>query len=316
MCLLFLNMELDPRRLRVLLNVARAGGVLAAAAELRLSPSAVSQQLSRLEREAGTLLIDRTPRGSVLTPAGQVVVEAAEEIERTLSVARARLTEAGTDVRGRVRLASFASFLRTVVAPGLPAWRARYPLLEVTIAEHDLETATRLLRRGELDIAIVELDSADHTEGALPAGIREDPLLDEPWRLVVPSGTLATAHGLVPNLSLPWLATETSPATAAAIDRLREASGDPAPAVHHYNETLTGLALVAAGQGMTVMPVLALHGLEHPGVDVLEVPGLGTRRIVARRLARKPAPSTPVDTLVRLVQQAARSLDLTGTAPG
>jgi DNA-binding transcriptional LysR family regulator len=74
-------MDLDPRRLHVLLSVARTGSVLAAADDLLVSPSAVSQQLKRLEKDAGCALIQRTPRGSVLTPAGVIVAEAAEEIE-------------------------------------------------------------------------------------------------------------------------------------------------------------------------------------------------------------------------------------------
>ena len=58
-------MDVDPRKLRVLLAIARTGGVLAAADELNITPSAVSQQLNKLENEAGHALVVRTPRGSV-----------------------------------------------------------------------------------------------------------------------------------------------------------------------------------------------------------------------------------------------------------
>lgn len=92
-------MDIDPRRLRVLLAIARTGGVLAAADELGITPSAVSQQLSKLEDETGHALVLRTPKGSVLTPAGLAVAEAGEEIERALSVARARI-EAGPTSQG------------------------------------------------------------------------------------------------------------------------------------------------------------------------------------------------------------------------
>ena len=70
-------MILDPRRLRFLLAVARYGGVLAAADELDVTASAVSQQLSKLEQETGRSLLQRTPTGSVLTPAGLALAEAA-----------------------------------------------------------------------------------------------------------------------------------------------------------------------------------------------------------------------------------------------
>ena len=87
-------MDIDPRRLRVLLAVARTGGVLAAADELGITASAVSQQLNKLEDETGHAMVVRTPKGSVLTPAGLAVAEAGEEIERALSVARARIEAA------------------------------------------------------------------------------------------------------------------------------------------------------------------------------------------------------------------------------
>lgn len=302
-------MSLDPRRMRILLAVARFGGVLAAADELRISPSAVSQQLAKLEQEAGTSLTDRTPRGTVLTPAGVLVAEAAEEIERVISVAEARLTEAGTDVEGHVRVGAFASFVRAVVAPNLPGWRARFPGLELDIREYNRVEAMRLLRRGEIDAAVVELD-AEHKQGqVLPAGIVEDPLFDEPWRLVVPVGTPGASTGLdLSRLSLPWLGTADSIAISDAILRIKKAAGWPQSSIHHYEETLTALALVAAGQGATVLPMLALHGLHYDGIETLEIPGLGTRRIVVRRLARKKAGRTPVETTVDLLREAVRAL--------
>jgi molybdate transport repressor ModE-like protein len=77
-------MLIDPRRLRFLLAVARSGGVLAAADDLDVTPSAVSQQLAKLESEIGRSLVRRTPTGTVLTDAGRLLVEAAEDIERML----------------------------------------------------------------------------------------------------------------------------------------------------------------------------------------------------------------------------------------
>ena len=116
-------MMLDPRRLRFLLAVARYGGVLAAADELNVTASAVSQQLAKLERETGHLLLRRTPSGSVLTPAGLALAEAAEDVERALAVARSRLEEDDATVSGTVRIGGFQSFLTNVLSPSLPDWR-------------------------------------------------------------------------------------------------------------------------------------------------------------------------------------------------
>ncbi|WP_457973618.1 LysR family transcriptional regulator [Arthrobacter sp. D1-17] len=307
-------MDIDPRRLRVLLAVARTGGVLAAADELGITPSAVSQQLNKLEDETGHALVVRTPKGSVLTPAGLAVAEAGEEIERALSVARARM-EGGATVAGVVRVGGFTSFIRTVVIPRLPEWRSQYPQLQIRIVEDDFPALMRLLRQRQLDAIVVELDSTTAEQRSLSAGTTEEPLLDEPWKLVVPAGALLSTENIdLGHLPLPWLGVESSAANASVLVRLRQSAGARMETVHQYQETLTALALVAAGEGAAVVPTLALSGVSHDGVDVLDVPGLGTRRIVLRRFDRRRAASTPVDTVARLLRESAAAFDTRSTS--
>jgi molybdate transport repressor ModE-like protein len=302
-------MDIDPRRLRVLLAIARTGGVLAAADELEISPSAVSQQLTKLEDETGHALVVRTPKGSVLTPAGLAIAEAGEEIERALSVARARI-EGGATVAGVVRVGAFTSFIRTVVIPHLPEWRTQYPQLQIRIVEDDFPAMMRLLRQRQLDAVVVEHDSTTADPRLLSAGMTEEPLLDEPWKLVVPSGALLTTENIdLARLPLPWLGVEPTAANASVLGRLRQSTGAQMDTAHQYQETLTALALVAAGEGIAIVPTLALSGVNHDGVDVLDVPGLGTRRIVLRRFDRRRSASMPVDTVARLLRESAAAFD-------
>ncbi|WP_426765268.1 LysR family transcriptional regulator [Pseudarthrobacter sp. 1G09] len=302
-------MNLDPRRLLVLLAVARTGGVLAAADELRITPSAVSQQLSKLEHETGQALLLRTPKGSVLTPAGLAMAEAGEEIERALTVARARM-ESGATIEGVVRIGGFTSFVRSVVIPRLPEWRNQFPQLQIRIVEDDYPDLMRLLRQRQLDAVVVELDSTTAEQRTLAAGMIEEPLLDEPWKLVVPTGALLTTENVdLGRLPLPWLGVEQSAANAAVIGRLRHSTGAHIETVHQYQETLTALALVAAGEGAAIVPTLALAGVVQDGVEVLDVPGLGTRRIVLRRFAGRRPASTPLDTVARLLRESAAAFD-------
>ncbi|MDR7160951.1 LysR family transcriptional regulator [Arthrobacter sp. BE255] len=302
-------MDIDPRRLRVLLAVARTGGVLAAADELGITASAVSQQLSKLEDETGHAMVVRTPKGSVLTPAGLAVAEAGEEIERALSVARARI-EGGATIAGVVRVGGFTSFVRTVVIPRLPEWRSQYPQLQIRIVEDDFPALMRLLRQRQLDAVVVELDSTTAEQNSLSAGMTEEPLLDEPWKLVVPAGALLSTENIdLARLPLPWLGVEPTTANSAVLGRLRQSTGAQMETVHQYQETLTALALVAAGEGIAIVPTLALSGVAHDGVDVLDVPGLGTRRIVLRRFDRRRSSSTPVDTVARLLRESAAAFD-------
>ncbi|WP_395399483.1 LysR family transcriptional regulator [Arthrobacter sp. UC242_113] len=308
-------MDIDPRRLRVLLAVARTGGVLAAADELGISPSAVSQQLTKLEDETGHALVVRTPKGSVLTPAGLAVAEAGEEIERALSVARARM-EGGAKIAGVVRVGGFTSFVRTVVVPRLPEWRVQYPQLQIRMIEDDFPALMRLLRQRALDAVVVELDSTTTAgQRSLGAGMIEEPLLDEPWKLVVPAGALLSTENIdLGRLPLPWLGVESSAANASVLGRLRESTGAQLETVHQYQDTLTALALVAAGEGVAIVPTLALTGLVQNGVDVLDVPGLGTRRIVLRRFDRRRSASLPVDTVARLLRESAAAFDTRSTS--
>ncbi|MEO9326183.1 LysR family transcriptional regulator [Nocardioides sp. C4-1] len=297
-------MEIDPRRLRFLLAVARFGGVLAAADELRVTPSAVSQQLSRLEHETGRILLDRTPRGTSLTSAGLALAEAAEEVERALSEARTRIAEQGDDVTGRVVLGGFSSFFRAILLPHLQQWRRDHPGLEVGVVEDELPVLMRQLRRGELDLVVAELDAGEGGT-SLPAGMVEEPLLDEPWKLLVPQGTLVGPEGFDPRRTgLPWLGVDPDSAGAAALARLQRAEVAESQTVHQYYEIVTAVALVAAGEGITVVPALALPGLVTDDVDVLDVPGLGTRRIVLRRVVRRRQDTSASDTVVRLLRDA------------
>jgi molybdate transport repressor ModE-like protein len=298
------EVKIEPQRLRFLLAVARAGGVLAAADELGVTASAVSQQVARLEEETGRTLLQRTATGSVLTPAGLALAEAAEDVERALTLARERLERDDAEVSGTVRLGGFESIFASVVAPALAGWRSRYPGLLFEIREAEEDELMRALRSGAADAIFVELDAA--SGHIAPRGTVDVPLLDEPWKLIVPPGALF-AHEVVDlgRLSLPWLGVDPSAASARAISRVRRLLGADAATSHTYNSNQTALALVAAGEGVTLIPALALENLDLTGVDALDVPGLGMRRIVLRHLSRARGPSHLLETATTLVREAA-----------
>lgn len=296
-------MTIDPRRLRYLLAVARSGGVLAAAEMLTMTPSAVSQQIARLEREAGCVLVTRTPHGSELTAEGLVLAEAAQDIERTLANAATRLLKGGAEIQGRMRLGGFQSFLSGVIAPRLPQWKRQLPGVQFELVESDVEPLMRALETGELDAGIVELDSGMAPK-ALPRGMTEVALLDEPWKLIVPAGTLVPDASDLGSLGLKWLGAEPSTASCQAAERLSRTAGMELDSVHRYFSTQTGLALVAAGEGLAVIPMLALRGLVLDGVDTVDVPGLGTRRISLRSYFRGRESHKLITTVTALIADA------------
>lgn len=300
-------MDIDPRRLRFLLAVARAGGVLAAADDLEVTPSAVSQQLAKLEAETGRSLVRRTPTGTVLTDAGRLMVEAAEDIERTVrdTVARLRSDDAGPS--GTVRIGGFYSFFAVVLLPAFPEWRERMPRLRIELIEADPDDLLRQLRDGDLDAAVFELDAGE-TQRPLPRRMSEIPLLDEPWKVVVPAGTVTASEPVnLSRLGLPWLGVHPDAAGAQALRRVRRATGNEEPTVHAYVETQTALAMVAAGEGAALIPSLALQGVARPGIETLDLPGIGLRRIVLRRNEGRGVPEA-VDLASTLVREAASTI--------
>src|SRR6185312_10402034 len=126
---------LDLHRLRLLRELHQRGTIAAVAEALRFTPSAVSQQLAVLEREAGVPLLERAGRGVRLTDAALVLVGHAEDL-----LARADRAEAGT-VAGRARVASFQSAALRVATPALAALARDAPDLRCELVESEPEEA-------------------------------------------------------------------------------------------------------------------------------------------------------------------------------
>jgi DNA-binding transcriptional LysR family regulator len=263
----------------------------------------VSQQLARLEKETGHVLLQRTQTGSVLTPAGLALAEAAEDIERSLTLARSRLEHDDASVSGTVRIGGFQSFLASVLAPALPEWRQRHPALRFETVEADEPDLMRALRAGGLDAAVVELDAGESYTP--PRGTTDVPLLDEPWKLVVPSGALLSLDVVdLSRLGMPWLGLDPAAASAKAVRRVRRELGGEESTQHTFLSYQNALSLVAAGEGVTLAPALALESLPTDGVDLLDVPGLGMRRVVLRHLSRTRAASPALAAATALVREA------------
>src|SRR5689334_20647958 len=122
-------------RLRVFETVARIGTFAGAAEALSFTPSAISQQMGRLEAEVGAVLLERTSRGIRLTPAGKVLLTHAERILREAREAQASLESlAGAQV-GQLQMGTFPTATQTFVAHALRAYRERYLGVEVNLSE-------------------------------------------------------------------------------------------------------------------------------------------------------------------------------------
>jgi DNA-binding transcriptional LysR family regulator len=287
-------MQIDPRRLAVLGAVARAGGVLAAAAVLHITPSAVSQHIARLEAETGVALLDRSRlggrRAAGLTPAGRLLAAHAAHLAETLATAERELAALTGQVTGPVSVGAFPTAIRHLVAPAAAAVAATNPNIQVRIRQVEREPGLAALQAGGLDLLIVEADSAEPSTN-LP-GLRAVRLLDDPYQIVFPE-QWAPVAGVEALLARPWIDGPAGSAARRALDRIAAHHDTVLNRTHECLEFPAALAIVAAGLAVAAVPALALPTHEQAAVEVLNANHAGARRIdmVHRRGRHEPSPA-------------------------
>src|SRR5215469_13550184 len=168
---------IDVRRLRLLLELTRRGTITAVADALAYTPSAVSQQLAALEREAGVPLLERTGRRVALTPAGTVLAGYAESVLAVLAEASAALAATRDSLTGPLRIGAFPSAARVILPPALVTLGRDHPGLELMVTELDPVDVPDALRSGALDVALTFV--YDYVPATPDPALETEPLLDE-----------------------------------------------------------------------------------------------------------------------------------------
>ncbi|MBV9831186.1 MAG: LysR family transcriptional regulator [Marmoricola sp.] len=301
-------MQLDPRRLAVLLDVHRYGGVLAAADEGHVTASAISQQMAKLEAEVGVAVLDRQPGGAVLTSAGRVLVDAAERIESELTDARRALAELQGEVTGTVVIGAFQSVIQAVLVPLVADLAERMPGIQLMVRDVAADDGLRDLRAGSVDLLLLEADSP--VGRTAPRGTHDVAVLDEPWMVVVPA-SMPEPKALDDLAHSTWLGVDPTAAAHHATDRVRSMFTSAPPTAHTYSNSDVALSMVAGGLGIALLPSLALVGaVRRDRVQAVSLPGLGTRRVIARHRRSRAEPRREVLSVLGEVVAAAAALDL------
>src|SRR5690242_20102050 len=128
-------MPLDVKRLRVLRELAERGTIAATAEALSFTPSAISQQLSALERETGVELLAREGRRLTLTEPGRRLVARTDEVLAALEAAEADLEASVGEVRGTIALAAFPTAAAVLLPPVVAAMGEQHPQLRIRVEE-------------------------------------------------------------------------------------------------------------------------------------------------------------------------------------
>lgn len=262
--------------------VGAHGSVTAAADALGFTPSAVSQQVKRLEKQTGVPLLERVGRGVLLTRHGRHLVEQGVRLLADLEELQAGLHQQAGTVAGHVRLTAFSTAMRGLIAPALPAVLAAHPDLRVTLAEREPWDTVSLVASGQADLGVAHswgdlpLPVPDHlTRTALARDLaevivrRDHPLAG---RAVVTPRDLADEH---------WIATPEGSICRQWLLRMYDGTGRSPRIAHVAMEFDSHLALVRAGLGIALIPRLGRAPL---GGDLTAVPvadPVPSREIVA-----------------------------------
>ena len=252
---------LDVRRLQLLHAVASAGSITGAARSLSYTASAVSQQISALERATGLQLVVRLPRGVRLTEGGRVLADHGAAIERHMRQAEEELEAMRTLGAGRLRIAAFPSAGATLVPRLVSVFTRRHPLVEVTFEIQEPRQSLESVRTGLLDVALIF---------TYPFGTRPDfsklavqeLLADEIFVALARDHALAGRSELDARdlVDIPWLIS-TDPDCARMLHHIAVQGGFEPRTGFESDDYMTVGRLVAAGLGAALVPRLAADAM-------------------------------------------------------
>jgi DNA-binding transcriptional LysR family regulator len=253
---------LDVRKLIMLRAVAAEGSIAAAARALRYTRSAVSQQLSALETEAGTPLVDRAGNRITLTPAGRTLVEHTERILVELRAAEAVLATDDLGVSGLLRVGIPFREGPHIMSDALTEVRHRFPKMEIQLVATTDQAGAGEVLRGQLDIVILSRFGAARARPV--PGLREWVLGHDPLRLCVPRGHRLDGAAVCTMADLhdeSWIMCPDSRLGQLTMTLCTTAGFEPELAAT-VNDIGTAIGLVGIGWGVTIAPELTPAGSE------------------------------------------------------
>lgn len=302
----------NPIHLRTLVEVVRLGSFAAAATRLGYTASAVSQQMSALERDTGVDLFHRSAKSILPTEAAVVMTRHASKVLTDIEALMAAATRTHDVASQELRLGIFPS-LATYVLPKIlqkPAWKDLGIDLRVSVAEPS-QTIQGLRTGGDLDLALVY--QVGQSGLAWPHTLNRQWIGDDNFRVVLPAawGIRTDAKMAADHLSeMPWIVHHPGTSDATVIERLF-ASCNLHPRVVAYSDDFhASLEMAAAGLGAALVPELALLR-QPPGVVVLDVPEIRLARNVFALLFNEKK-TARVQLFVDLLAETLSSLGAKG----
>lgn len=275
--------DLDPRRLLLLVDVVRAGSLTAAASQLSYTTSAISQQIAKLEAEAGQPLLERHARGVRLTEAGTALVRRAERIELQLRAARSELDDIAGLRSGTVRLGTFPTAGAGLLPRVVKDFKSRHPAVALTVRSSRFAALRAMLDAREVELCLLwDYHWAPVSDSDL--AVRE--LLVDPPTLLVSAHHRFADRSSIEMAELAdeqWITREDSHPVGEALQRACSAAGFSPAVAFAANDYQEAQAMVAIDLGVSMAPRLALSNLRED-VRVIALRGAPSRRILLANL--------------------------------
>lgn len=295
---------MDVRRLELLRELADRGSIAAVAAATHRTPSAISQQLKVLEREAGVPLTEPDGRGISLTDAGRALASSASDIAIALERAHAVWDEYRNDATGQVSVATFPTagqMLLPAVVSTLTA--AHGPT--VTLADRDPESGDFPALTMDFDIVLAH--SMPGTRAWSGKGLRNVHLLTEPLDIALPVGhRLAGASELSPEqlADEAWIGVPNGYPFDGLMHDIEVATGTPLNVVQRVTDNRISEALVAAGIGIGIVPRFTASGAER-GIVTRPLTGVDASRHIVALMRPEKAERFAVRTVAEALRAEA-----------
>jgi len=245
---------MDVRRLAVLRELADRGSLAAAAQALHLTPSAVSQQLKALEREAGLPLTERHGRGLALTGAGRALADTATDLAVAIARAEAVWQDYTEQPVGEVSLTTFPT-AGAMLLPGLLRRVAATPGLVLRCTDQDPQLPDFVDLTSDFDVVVADAPEVPRSWRERRLAIAE--LLREPLDVALPEGhPLARLDALRPAqvVDEDWIGVPEGFPYDRILERVEIATGRTARVLQRFVDNGIVEAMVAAGHGIAILP--------------------------------------------------------------
>jgi DNA-binding transcriptional LysR family regulator len=256
---------MDLRQLRYFVAVAEEKNFSRAARRLHISQPPLSTHVKSLEKDLGVRLLDRSNRGVVLTPAGQVFYEEIRSVFRRLEQARLKAQNADQGDVGALSVGFVSIADYGILPPALKRFRERFPKVDVQLHELTTDAQIKEIRAGRLHLGIA-LGPVDEPDLAIETVLQEKLLLAVPAarRLFKAEGPVRLKAVSGESFIIP--PREVAPGLFDLIVSECRASGFTPRISQYARQMQTVIGLVASGMGVALVPS-SVKNLKRAGVQ-------------------------------------------------